>query len=69
MKTEAVIHQGAYYLKAIVSDGDRPRITFRSEGYPDAEITITEAGQLTFRRAVVETAIAAAPVALQHVDN
>ncbi|MCT7665659.1 hypothetical protein [Shinella kummerowiae] len=64
MNNDAVIHGGAYFLKAVISDGGRPKIIFRSEGYPDAEITITDEGRLAFRRAVIESVETAAKLAL-----
>jgi len=50
----AVIHDGAYHLKAMLMHDGRPKIVFRSDGFPDAEITITDDGKLTFRRSTVE---------------
>jgi len=43
-----IIHDKPYFLKAIISDGERPKVVFRSDYSDDLEITVDDAGRMTF---------------------
>lgn len=66
---QGVIHEKAYYLKAVFSHCGRPTVIFRSDCAADLEITIADDGGLTLRRASVETVEAAAMLAVQHLNG
>lgn len=51
---KAVVHDKAYYLKAIISDGGRPKVIFRSDASDDLEIAIDDDGRLAVRQARIE---------------